>query len=517
MGTMASLRHLATRIPDPGGGDADLSARRLLSTSGTVISADISGPIWGIAQTDAHGFYHVPVDYLVLIQRFNPGFIVLSYAIAFVGSLCTLELLCRRTTNTGWRNRVLLTAAGFTFGAVSTFAMHFIFNNSLSLHHPLHPHTGPSLHLAYGAGYTILSLFASCFAMTMAFFIMGTRIQDWWFLPWIKRDRHHDRSSTMRGASEKGEKTRDWKILSSYRLEKFLSQAGHIAGWSMIHPTGSNASATPKWRKGSADSKDRRSWGRTPEGESTEQIFNLVNTSSTGKGNHNKFEENSSGMSLELVESRQSEHVPAVEHRRSMDHGFFTPGYEFPSPSSHDLPGDVTATPNTHVSHASPTRLLSSTPQYSSFQPDLATPLAAQRRGSLPTPPAHRSTFRPPHLALTRISSLPEIDTDPTPSSSTRSSKQIRPEVPARVSSSTIGRRTSSLYRPGDMELQGGDVRDRRRASAQRRQYSQLETFFGLDILNTNELIKLCITGSVAGFGVAGMREYSQDEEDFLG
>lgn len=38
----------------------------------------------------------VPVRYVELIQEYSPGYIILSYVIAVVGSLCTLELLLRR-------------------------------------------------------------------------------------------------------------------------------------------------------------------------------------------------------------------------------------------------------------------------------------------------------------------------------------------------------------------------------------------------------------------------------------
>ena len=38
----------------------------------------------------------VPVRYVELVQEFIPGYIILSYLIAVVGSLCTLELLLRR-------------------------------------------------------------------------------------------------------------------------------------------------------------------------------------------------------------------------------------------------------------------------------------------------------------------------------------------------------------------------------------------------------------------------------------
>jgi hypothetical protein len=41
----------------------------------------------------------VPVRYVELIQEFSPGYIILSYVIAVVGSLCTLELLLRRSVD----------------------------------------------------------------------------------------------------------------------------------------------------------------------------------------------------------------------------------------------------------------------------------------------------------------------------------------------------------------------------------------------------------------------------------
>nr|ODN98608.1 hypothetical protein L204_02572 [Cryptococcus depauperatus CBS 7855] len=118
--------------------------------------------------------FKLPGGYVRLDQHYKPGFIVLSYLIAFVGSLCTLELLIRRTTNSGWRNQALLAAAGICFGSVSTFAMHFVFNNALALHHSVHAEY-PEVYLAYGAGYTVLSLVVSCLVMTAAFFIMGTK------------------------------------------------------------------------------------------------------------------------------------------------------------------------------------------------------------------------------------------------------------------------------------------------------------------------------------------------------
>lgn len=56
----------------------------------------IKRPVLALARYNAAGLYRVPDGFLVLKQRFNAGYIVLSFVIAVVGSLCTLELLIRR-------------------------------------------------------------------------------------------------------------------------------------------------------------------------------------------------------------------------------------------------------------------------------------------------------------------------------------------------------------------------------------------------------------------------------------
>ncbi|WVQ78685.1 hypothetical protein IAT38_000772 [Cryptococcus sp. DSM 104549] len=160
------------------------SARHLFTSALHTVSrrGNATEPILAITSYDTTlQAYRLPDNYCKLDQHFNAGFIVLSYLIAFVGSLCTLELLIRRTTNSGWRNQVLLAAAGVCFGAVSTFAMHFVFNNALALRHPIHEEY-PEVYLAYNAGFTVLSLVVSCLAMTFAFFVMGTKMKDWRFM-----------------------------------------------------------------------------------------------------------------------------------------------------------------------------------------------------------------------------------------------------------------------------------------------------------------------------------------------
>lgn len=127
-----------------------------------------------IATGSISGKVVIPADYIELEQSFSAGYVVLSFIVATIGSFCTLELLLRRTSNRGRSNVVLLVLAGFSFGAVATFSMHFIGNNALTLRHPpMDGMTYRPLTLAYDAGFTILSLVVSCLAMTLAFFVMG--------------------------------------------------------------------------------------------------------------------------------------------------------------------------------------------------------------------------------------------------------------------------------------------------------------------------------------------------------
>lgn len=79
-----------------------------------------------------------------------------------------------RTSNRGLYNVLLLLAAGVCFGSVSTFSMHFIGNNSLTLHHPQEVELNKRpFSLTYEAGWTVLSLVVSCVVTILAFFVMG--------------------------------------------------------------------------------------------------------------------------------------------------------------------------------------------------------------------------------------------------------------------------------------------------------------------------------------------------------
>lgn len=159
-----------------------------------------------IATGSISGKVVIPPDYIELDQSFSAGYVVLSFIVATIGSFCTLELLLRRTSNRGRSNVALLVLAGFSFGAVATFSMHFIGNNALTLRMP--PQAGMTyrpLTLAYDAGFTILSLVVSCLAMTLAFFVMGLDA-NWSQVFRLPGSRSSKRRAGRNGSNVNGEK-----------------------------------------------------------------------------------------------------------------------------------------------------------------------------------------------------------------------------------------------------------------------------------------------------------------------
>ncbi|KAI7892433.1 uncharacterized protein EV154DRAFT_505134 [Mucor mucedo] len=102
------------------------------------------------------------------IKHYNGGIMFVSYLVAVAGAQTTLELLNRRTHISGIYNWFLLSAAAFSMGAVSVWAMHFIGNNSLMLQV-----RGDKYQLNYSAGYTFGSLIVAIACMFIAFAFVG--------------------------------------------------------------------------------------------------------------------------------------------------------------------------------------------------------------------------------------------------------------------------------------------------------------------------------------------------------
>jgi hypothetical protein len=103
----------------------------------------------------------------------------------------------------------------------------------------------PSLYLQYDAGFTVLSLVASITAMTLAFFIMGTDMHDWFTLPGKRRRRDEKRKKN--GGDEygrwkkthKGGRNKGSESGMGLGIGALLETAGKVAKWSLVD-TGEN-------------------------------------------------------------------------------------------------------------------------------------------------------------------------------------------------------------------------------------------------------------------------------------
>jgi hypothetical protein len=515
----------------------------------TILSSAISAarPTFALARIDAQGLYRLPDNYVALVQRFNPGFIVLSYAIAFIGSLCTLELLIRRTTNAGWKNQVLLASAGFTFGAISTFAMHFIFNNSLSLHHPRQDMRHyPSLRLAYDAGFTILSLIVSCLAMTMAFFVMGTTLQDWWCIPGVPRRRRRESSVSdihHRGADEYGM----WKVARTKVLRRgtigmgaLLNRVGTAAPWSLMDGTveDEKARANTRWNATMASGPGAK-WAEAFDLTQTDELIRKDK-----KLKELDFRLGRSAVEKELMKRQvavspcasdvtqttgdkprsDSDSSPSMSSTGSdikvptePARAFFTPNRRnslsvVESTQSDTLfAPDFNFPPRPNANAVTPNAAFQTAPVYPSVD-DAAQPgwgdappnpvLGVEqykRRASLPVAALTVNREQPvvrQANTLSRIQSLPEVEPESNVPSSPESYDKALPDASAKPDP----HRGLAAF--------AADAPDAKHVEFKARPvFTKIEKFLGFDVVTREEIVKVFVTGTIAGCGVVGMRE----------
>ena len=474
---------------------AGLSARQTLS-NGTFPSSR-----WSLITMDAQGLYTLPQGYVKLHPRINGGFVVLSYLIAVVGSLCTLELLVRRTTNSGWRNKVLLLAAGVTFGSVSTFAMHFIFNNSLSLHHPLADERGyRAVRLSYDAGFTILSLVASCLAMTMAFFVMGTSLRSWtWLLLPIK----WCRQSRNRRASVEKDEYGQWKALH----DKVLGRRSLWKVW--LGRSGLRRPSTE--RRGS--SRKSQTWQETVMDQTEEAIRNdkKLQEMDFRLGRQAVLQEIAKRSGTTPLQS--SPRKPVLDHRPhsalsypppksttaprrpsvisdSSYRPLFIPGYAFPSKTTES----ISSMPHT-ASHIEPTPLASSD--------SLVRPASyAESHDVRPS-----SDTSPSDVAATQTPSKPSLQPDANAVTSLESTtgSELRRQISA---SDSIDKKDS--IEPSLDEISNGFGTPLNRSRRSSRVFTTVERFLGFDVVTKTDVTKIFVTGTIAGCGVVGMHYIGQ-------
>ncbi|OWZ25845.1 hypothetical protein C345_07038 [Cryptococcus neoformans A2-102-5] len=496
---------------------------------------DVSGPILDIASynTSAKN-YRLPTDYVILTPHFNGGFIVLAYIIAFIGSLCTLELLIRRTTNSGWRNQALLAAAGFCFGAVSTFAMHFVFNNALGLKHPLHPDY-PVSYLSYDAGFTILSLVVSCLAMTIAFFIMGTKLGDWKCGSRTKRRHKKKKDRTSRSQRERDE-YREWKSshtkgikVGSKGPRSLLTRAASHSTWSALDPETENSERSLRgklfgaWQKLGWKDGTRLDEPENLDNDLQEIEFRLgkaaVEEELARKARDTMDSRMGRRATIPIAQSLNDFSSPSTEfhHVRSSlpeDTSVFTPNFSFPTQSPSLFP----QTNTTDISQS----IASNSESYSNANHHPFSARHEWRRASLPTnilftqPPKRPSYSGPSGSGLSRIQSLPEGDIDPAPSPATilrsNASQNSDSFDEAKVSLSPEAQlHELQQEKSASSENVGESKRDKRaKVNEKKNRWGKLGAFLGFDIVTAAEVIKVFVTGITAGFGVVGMHYIGQ-------
>ncbi|KAL2890800.1 Signaling protein YkoW [Ceratocystis lukuohia] len=112
----------------------------------------------------------------IVPRTFNAGLVVLSYCVSFIGSLCTLELINRRTSPKGLSNHLLLFSAAVTMGGISIWSMHYVGNRAIQLLN------GENyLQIAYSSGFTALSFFVPVIVLLPAFVAAGSNTAvSWW-------------------------------------------------------------------------------------------------------------------------------------------------------------------------------------------------------------------------------------------------------------------------------------------------------------------------------------------------
>jgi hypothetical protein len=430
--------------------------------------------------------------------------------------------------------------------------MHFIFNQALTLHSPDIQNNQP-LALIYGPGYTVLSLVASCAAMTIAFFVMGTDLGNWCCVFGGRRKDKENQRQADEYKKWKMEHIKKAEMLSksSKGMGALVSAASKVAKWSLVEDpkkgdTSPNAGwlsplsgkgkmieeekdweegqmAVPKTAEDEVIAKDQKlreidfRFGRDAarmeiaKRQSTESRPPLLGRKSTERS----IRHIASTASLPSVPPAayppRRGSIPAHLISPSVDFGasteVFTPGYNFPprvDSSTADLLRE--SAPN------SPNDSEASWARRGSMEIPPHVPFDFGRRSSLPT-----STSTPNRSAafpgsLTRIQSLPEADQDHT--GQTTPLGKLSPtfsmnKVPTPLLEDGLKRMDSAP----DVKFapEAEEARTDREERAKRWQNNswtiKIQKFLGMDVVTKEEVFKIVLTGTIAGFGVAAMRE----------
>ncbi|KAJ9123345.1 hypothetical protein QFC22_001544 [Naganishia vaughanmartiniae] len=501
------------------------------------VSDQLHGPIYVIAAAHNSNWNldtraanqstkNMGADYVKLEQTYHGGYIVLSVIIAFVGSLCTLELLLRRTSNRGLYNVLLLFAAGVCFGSVSTFSMHFIGNNSLTLHYPHEVELNRKpFSLTYEAGWTVLSLVVSCAVTILAFFVMGLEgdyVQDFFGLVQPKSED----GSTSEEEDEDDPETRNAAVVTDLSLKEKKPSKRRMLEQKLGHRHAGKVS-------------DKLKRALDPNRHETHELAN-----------------------------RKSQTIEKDFGREDLKHEPVIPVVIKPPPSDpvasgyDNLPIDPASLDSLNVEPYDPTlRRASIASIRADILPEIS-PInnaASERTTTAPktTPfwqsqehPELRSTghraslphlfqptlagrdYRRPSTNLSRIQSLPEAYPDETMAQGYPTETVPGPQHEMNSSTTEIRRRTSqsshtlndrNTTEQGDMDAfqdsptssdTYAELRKRRHGRRHRKREcvraSRLRRRLGLDVVTVEDVVKIFVSGAIAGIGIAGMHYIGQ-------
>jgi hypothetical protein len=417
--------------------------------------------------------------------------------------------------------------------------MHFVGNQSLSLHFPDVPgfEDNQPLYLAYQAGYTVLSLVASCLAMIFAFFVMGTDIsfRSWRSWPCVpgRRDNQFDDYAHWKSQKSRLNKTSN--------MSSILQQAGMVAGnWPMsessdrkgwkdwfLHtpPVDSPVTFEPnlphdedslvKHDKELCEIDFRLGRGAVREAIDRRQVGQGATPADSPLPSRQPSVADMESSLPDLPSSPLAAYYPTggairdnatnmppppIDVRRAPSPNYvFAPGYQFPprTPTDSDSTAALIPRPDKSAGNA----------PWTEISLDQHTP--AVRRPSLP--PLNPPPRSLPYNTLSRIQSLPEQDGDSPP---VRDSLDGKDEGQRHSGSdeTTDQERHELVYEDDDDGTIGRSgwrtrLREKVQAGLPLSTLEKIERFFGLDVVTWTDVIKISLTGMFAGWGVAAMRE----------
>ncbi|KAI0385317.1 FAD dependent oxidoreductase-domain-containing protein [Hypomontagnella monticulosa] len=112
----------------------------------------------------------------IVPRSFQPGLVVASYLVSYVGCVLTLELLNRRTSRSGMLNHSLLMSAAVSMGGIAIWCMHFVGNRAIVL-----ANDELELRIDYSNGFSALSFFLPVIVLLVAFVTIGASYKiSWW-------------------------------------------------------------------------------------------------------------------------------------------------------------------------------------------------------------------------------------------------------------------------------------------------------------------------------------------------